>query len=600
MFRLPVSHVLVAIVILLLLIPAAAFCDSDSYQSDSDSYQSESPQRLTLPEDGFLLKVEDPNLNPVIPPPLKPDDPVIDLGGSECTAGQTKQCITKGDGSQYCECCSGNQPPACIMTTTKKKNDVSQEVCGCSQCVTPARISHHDRDTYDGTKIFSGPKSTLSCLNSFLNKCKSKGIQRKHKTDDDCVIKKFEDSFNYSVKHGSKQWQGWDSLFPALPGGKCQDEDDGYECHAIVFMNDDCQEADMNQPYRLCGWMDAQYIESPISLIWDGVTDINTVSSVIQFPINPNDTEKFYVWRGSVNTPLLVYDPYHRGTVDSGHQLFGNWTFGGKKTAALAGSDVQAGPWRNGYEALGMLDLNNDGKVSGAELRPIALWFDRNQDGVSQAGEVRRAIDEGVTALFYKSDFVDPANSNIHAALGFTRTVNGQEISGSSVDWFSRSYDSALEAKIDLRGRLVEPIPSSGQANPARRSMAEREINGVWVWTGTRHFAGERPTGVLVIDGEGLEIIGQTIVEAPLTGNQFGFNSVLSSSPVKGERVVLSDGRIRMKFETISYTGKKTKTVAELSADRTQLTGRSSSQLDIDKNSGRPQVHEYNWTAVRN
>ena len=39
--------------------------------------------------------------------------------------------------------------------------------------------------------------------------------------------------------------------------------------------------------------------------------------------------------------------------------------------------------------SLALLDTNHDGKLSGKELDALALWFDKNRDGVSQPGEVK-------------------------------------------------------------------------------------------------------------------------------------------------------------------------------------------------------------------
>ncbi len=70
----------------------------------------------------------------------------------------------------------------------------------------------------------------------------------------------------------------------------------------------------------------------------------------------------------------LVFDPERSGRIDSALQMFGNvtfWVF-----------------WPNGYEALSALDDNQDGLLSGDELRGLAVWNDRNCDGVSDPGEV--------------------------------------------------------------------------------------------------------------------------------------------------------------------------------------------------------------------
>jgi hypothetical protein len=81
----------------------------------------------------------------------------------------------------------------------------------------------------------------------------------------------------------------------------------------------------------------------------------------------------------------LVND--HRGTGDitSGLQLFGNVTFWAF--------------WQNGYHALRALDDNGDGRLRGSELPGLALWHDRNSDGISDRGEVRPLAEWGIVEL---------------------------------------------------------------------------------------------------------------------------------------------------------------------------------------------------------
>lgn len=81
----------------------------------------------------------------------------------------------------------------------------------------------------------------------------------------------------------------------------------------------------------------------------------------------------------------LVYDAEDRGTITSALQWFGDvtfWLF-----------------WSNGYEPMRALDDNGDGELAGAELRHLAIWHDRNRDGVSDAGEVRPLAAHGIVAL---------------------------------------------------------------------------------------------------------------------------------------------------------------------------------------------------------
>jgi hypothetical protein len=83
----------------------------------------------------------------------------------------------------------------------------------------------------------------------------------------------------------------------------------------------------------------------------------------------------------------LVWDPKHTKKIVSGHQLFGSVTW--------------VAFWDNGYQALGSLDDNGDGKISGKELKGLALWRDANGDGKSSAAEVKPLAAHGITALRY-------------------------------------------------------------------------------------------------------------------------------------------------------------------------------------------------------
>ena len=92
----------------------------------------------------------------------------------------------------------------------------------------------------------------------------------------------------------------------------------------------------------------------------------------------------------------LVYDHFGTGRITSGLQLFGNVTFWAF--------------WQNGYHALRALDDDGDGEVRGAELRGLALWHDRNRNGVSERGEVRPVAAWGIEALStaYRFDATHP------------------------------------------------------------------------------------------------------------------------------------------------------------------------------------------------
>ncbi len=83
----------------------------------------------------------------------------------------------------------------------------------------------------------------------------------------------------------------------------------------------------------------------------------------------------------------LVWDPKNKQKVASGFQLFGSVTW--------------VASWNNGYNALGALDDNGDGFISGAELDGLSLWHDQNENGISDEGEVKPVADHKIAALKY-------------------------------------------------------------------------------------------------------------------------------------------------------------------------------------------------------
>src|SRR6185295_1903688 len=63
--------------------------------------------------------------------------------------------------------------------------------------------------------------------------------------------------------------------------------------------------------------------------------------------------------------------------------------------------------------ALDALDDSRDGKLSGSELRGLAVWFDRNSNGVSDPGEVVPIELLGIESIETRAESMDgesPAN----------------------------------------------------------------------------------------------------------------------------------------------------------------------------------------------
>jgi hypothetical protein len=93
----------------------------------------------------------------------------------------------------------------------------------------------------------------------------------------------------------------------------------------------------------------------------------------VAFDLDGSGIKRNWAWL-TPKAGWLVFDPRGTGRVDSALQMFGNvtfWIF-----------------WPNGYEALSALDDNGDGVLSGPELKGLAVWIDRNSNGISDLGEV--------------------------------------------------------------------------------------------------------------------------------------------------------------------------------------------------------------------
>ncbi len=100
----------------------------------------------------------------------------------------------------------------------------------------------------------------------------------------------------------------------------------------------------------------------------------------------------------------LVWDPRQTGRVQSGLDLFGSvsfWVF-----------------WADGYQALQALDDDSDGWLRGTELDGLALWTDRNSDGVSDAGEVTPSSQMNIVAIATHGSRSDDAGVAAHAPVG--------------------------------------------------------------------------------------------------------------------------------------------------------------------------------------
>ena len=382
----------------------------------------------------------------------------------------------------------------------------------------------------------------------------------------------------------------------------------GIDTKATFVMDNNCNGVRVQpKPEEICGTVAVQAIVSPISLLWDDTADINTSITVTSFPLRPG-TGKFYTWKASTKAPLLVHDPMRTGQITDASQLFGEWTFGGKRIASLNQPQIATSAWSDGYEALGSLDADRDGAVSGGELAGLSLWFDENQNGVSELGEVKTLEETGVTKLFYKANRTDPATNDHYADLGFERSVSGAVQPGASVDWYGAEVSSPLEAGLTFQLSQSSSAGLTQHSAPVTVAGAENlpdasAFIGAWRWKLTESnnsqvsSTGAVRAGVLFFKqlGEG-EIVGMSAVESSARDQAGNPHSVLVNIPLRGSVTRNAQRTPELHF-ALRVDGTDTTSSAVLSNDGTKLLGTSTTK--VSGSQGIERSVRYAWEAER-
>lgn len=369
---------------------------------------------------------------------------------------------------------------------------------------------------------------------------------------------------------------------------------------ATWYMDEDCnflRAKDINPQDEICGGIEYSWIPTPISLIWSDNVDIEKVGVVNEFPINPNDPG-WYIWRGSELTPMLVFDPSKSGKITSGTELFGNYTFGGKssdvfKNATLSHkAEKSSDLWADGFEALSVLDKNGDGIISGDELDSLGLWFDRNQNGKSEPGEVIPIKEKGILELRYRNTFKDSLG-NIRLKSGYTVFHEGKTRTGELVDWHSDRFTSKEAALSSLQARsIASSIIDSGSAISSESSINVNSVESksehkakvendkltVWRWKFAKdnEVSVNNNSGYLFVKEVDSIIHGASYLEVDLEKNDD--KSIITSVtplPLLGKIVQGTTGKL-YDFKVYNQTsGLTTHSVAEIDGSSDVMTGNS-------------------------
>lgn len=160
-------------------------------------------------------------------------------------------------------------------------------------------------------------------------------------------------------------------------------------------------------------------VVSPIVFSLSGKGPLLDSTRTTTFDVAADGIRREWPWVAP-DTAFLAWDPKGTGVIRDGTQLFGNRTFNMF--------------FRNGYAALASLDNNRDGWLTGAEMKGIVVWHDKNSDGRSNRQELTPVERLGISAIRTKSSGV--ASGMLSATDGL-RYLSGQ--TAPTYDWLPTS-----------------------------------------------------------------------------------------------------------------------------------------------------------------
>lgn len=174
-------------------------------------------------------------------------------------------------------------------------------------------------------------------------------------------------------------------------------------------------------------------------------------------------------WSGQTDA-LLVWDRNANGRIDTGAELFGDFTPLPNGTLAP-----------NGFAALAALDSNGDGIIDASDpaFAELKLWRDADQNGATGAGELISLADAGIVSLNLAHTLKNQnlANGNQLTREGsFTRTDGTTSAMGEfnlATDTFNTKFAEQIEVPEALK--TLPNMQGAGNVRELRQAATQSD-----------------------------------------------------------------------------------------------------------------------------
>jgi len=204
-----------------------------------------------------------------------------------------------------------------------------------------------------------------------------------------------------------------------------------------------------------------------LDLDGDGLETIGLASSNVYFDFDADGVLTKTGWAGK-DDALLVWDRNANGNIDTGAELFGDFTVLPNGTLAP-----------NGFAALAALDINGDGILDASDpaFAELKLWRDADQNGVTGSGELISLLDAGIVSLDLAHTLKNQslANGNTLSREGrFTRADGSTSAMGEfrlATDTFDTRFAEAIDVPEDLKS--LPTLGGTGNVRELQQAAAQ-------------------------------------------------------------------------------------------------------------------------------